>query len=143
MTTSKFTYDVFLSFRGIDTRKNFTDHLYKALKNACVETFRDDDEIERGENIKSELQRAIKESKMSIIVFSKDYTSSKACLEEVKTILRHHKTSEHAILPVFYHVEPAELKKQARDLPAGDKKDEWGAALKEVASIAGMHLKDQ
>ncbi|KAM7477406.1 hypothetical protein LguiA_025619 [Lonicera macranthoides] len=143
MTTSKFTYDVFLSFKGTDTRKNFTDYLYRALKTIGVETFRDDDEIERGENIKFELQRAIRQSKMSIIVFSKNYTSSKECLEEVRTIFQHYKTSEHAILPVFYHVEPTELKKQAKNLPAGDRKDEWSAALKEIASIAGMHLKDQ
>ncbi|KAJ6978678.1 TMV resistance protein N isoform X2 [Populus alba x Populus x berolinensis] len=50
-------YQVFLSFRGEDTRKNFTDHLYKALVDAGIHTFRDDDEIRRGENIDSELQK--------------------------------------------------------------------------------------
>jgi hypothetical protein len=38
---------VFLSFRGEDTRKNFTDHLYTALVQAGIHTFRDDDEIGR------------------------------------------------------------------------------------------------
>jgi hypothetical protein len=52
---------VFLSFRGEDTRKNFTDHLYTALVQAGIHTFRDDDEIGRGENIKSELQQAIQQ----------------------------------------------------------------------------------
>jgi hypothetical protein len=50
-------YQVFLSFRGEDTRKNFTDHLYTALVQAGIHTFRDDDEIQRGENIDFELQR--------------------------------------------------------------------------------------
>ena len=44
-------YDVFLSFRGEDTRKNFTDHLYTALQNAGIHTFRDDDELPKGEEI--------------------------------------------------------------------------------------------
>ncbi|KAM7493438.1 hypothetical protein LguiB_028047 [Lonicera macranthoides] len=145
-SNSGYTYDVFLSFRGIDTRKSFTDHLYKALKQAGVETFRDDDEIPRGENINSELERAIKQSRMSIIIFSKDYTSSSACLYEVTTILEHSKHSRHTILPVFYHVEPAELKQQARDLASVLTKEDqkgWSKALEEVASMAGMPLKDQ
>ncbi|KAM7480791.1 hypothetical protein LguiB_005374 [Lonicera macranthoides] len=145
-SNSGYTYDVFLSFRGIDTRKSFTDHLYKALKQAGVETFRDDDEIPRGENINSELKRAIKQSRMSIIIFSKDYTSSSACLYEVDTILEHSKHSKHGILPVFYHVEPAELKQQARDLaPVLTKEYQkgWSLALEEVASMAGMPLKEQ
>ncbi|KAK9280364.1 hypothetical protein L1049_014053 [Liquidambar formosana] len=45
-------YDVFLSFRGEDTRKNFIDHLYFALKNAGINAFRDDNELPRGEEIK-------------------------------------------------------------------------------------------
>jgi hypothetical protein len=54
-------YQVFLTFRGEDTRKNFTDHLYTALVQAGIHTFRDDDEIGRGESIKSELQQAIQQ----------------------------------------------------------------------------------
>jgi hypothetical protein len=54
-------YQVFLSFRGEDTRKNFTDDLYTTLVQAGIHTFRDDDEIGRGENIKSELQQAIQQ----------------------------------------------------------------------------------
>ena len=38
-------YDVFLSFRGEDTRTNFTDHLYVALKRKGIITFRDEEEL--------------------------------------------------------------------------------------------------
>jgi hypothetical protein len=38
-------YEVFLSFRGKDTRKRFTDHLYHALDNAGIRNFRDDDDL--------------------------------------------------------------------------------------------------
>uniref|UniRef100_A0A3Q7EWU0 ADP-ribosyl cyclase/cyclic ADP-ribose hydrolase n=1 Tax=Solanum lycopersicum TaxID=4081 RepID=A0A3Q7EWU0_SOLLC len=64
-------YDVFMSFRGEDTRKTFTDQLYKALMDEGYQTFRDDNEIERGEDIKSELNKAIHSSKSSIFVLSK------------------------------------------------------------------------
>ncbi|XVE90477.1 hypothetical protein DITRI_Ditri20bG0080900 [Diplodiscus trichospermus] len=48
---SRCKYDVFLSFRGTDTRKNFTDHLYTALVQTGIHTFKDDEKIERGKNI--------------------------------------------------------------------------------------------
>ncbi|PSS02598.1 TMV resistance protein like [Actinidia chinensis var. chinensis] len=142
----KFNYDIFLSFRGLDTRKKFTDHLYHALNRAGFRTFRDDDEIRRSENINSELQRAIKYSKMSLIVFSEDYASSNACLFEVQTILEHCKKSDHFILPVFYDVDPGRVKEQARDLEKKDSSEKTkgrSAALKEVASMAGMVLQNQ
>ncbi|KAI9377507.1 hypothetical protein POPTR_019G070522v4 [Populus trichocarpa] len=43
-------YDVFLSFRGKDTRNNFTSHLYDALCRKQIKTFIDND-LERGEEI--------------------------------------------------------------------------------------------
>lgn len=60
-------YHAFLSFRGEDTRKGFSDHLYRALELAGIHTFRDDDEIERGANIAAELHKAIQESRVAII----------------------------------------------------------------------------
>ncbi|PWA73443.1 toll/interleukin-1 receptor (TIR) domain-containing protein [Artemisia annua] len=35
-------YDVFLSFRGEDTRKNFVDHFYTALGQRLIRTYKDD-----------------------------------------------------------------------------------------------------
>ncbi|KAL7257905.1 hypothetical protein ACSBR1_004095 [Camellia fascicularis] len=91
------SYRVFLNFKGEDTRKTFTDHLYTAFKHAGFGTFRDDDEIERGENIKFELQKEIQESRISIVVFSRDYASSSWCLDELVTILKRRKTTSHNI----------------------------------------------
>ncbi|RVW86463.1 TMV resistance protein N [Vitis vinifera] len=52
------TYEVFLSFRGEDTRCNFTDHLYTTLVGKGIRTFRDD-KLKRGEKIAPELLNAI------------------------------------------------------------------------------------
>ncbi|KAI3683270.1 hypothetical protein L1987_83773 [Smallanthus sonchifolius] len=79
-----YDYDVFLSFRGADTRNRFTDHLYNALLDAGFNTFLDDEEIETGEPLKPELESAIKSSRASIIVMSKNYASSTWCLEELR-----------------------------------------------------------
>nr|AFP55565.1 TIR-NBS-LRR [Rosa rugosa] len=55
-------YDVFLSFRGEDTRKGFTDYLYKELQRQGIRTFRDDPQLERGTAISPELLTAIEQS---------------------------------------------------------------------------------
>ncbi|XP_058190549.1 disease resistance protein RPV1-like [Rhododendron vialii] len=137
-------YDIFLSFRGLDTRYDFTDHLYHALMHEGFQTFRDDDEIERGEVIKSELLEAIRNSRMSVIVLSENYANSTACLFELQTIFELCKKTDHVVLPVFYKVEPWVLKEQSKNLifekkeVAADKAKGWSAVLKEVASMAGM-----
>ncbi|XP_028949605.2 disease resistance protein RPV1-like isoform X3 [Malus domestica] len=154
-SSNRCTYDAFLSFRGADTRKGFTDHLYNALKLAGIHTFRDDDEIERGENIAQELQTAIQESQVSIIVFSKDYASSTWCLNELAIIMERKRTDGHMVIPVFYYVEPSDVRKQTGSFAESftrhqeqfkdeiDKVEEWRRALRDVADLGGMVLKDR
>ena len=64
-----YNYDVFLSVRGQDTRNTFTDHLYANLVAHGIHTFRDDEELEKGGDIASDLQRAIQESKILLLFF--------------------------------------------------------------------------
>ncbi|KAG7949408.1 hypothetical protein I3843_13G061400, partial [Carya illinoinensis] len=105
-------HDVFLSFRGEDTRKNFTDHLHSALIRAGICTFRDDLELGSGEIISKELINAIRGSRISLVVFSKGYASSRWCLDELVEIVRCTKTSGHTLIPIFYHVKPSTIRKQ-------------------------------
>lgn len=137
-------YDIFLSFRGEDTRMKFTDHLYEALERMGFNTFRDEEMINKGKTIKSELRKGIRNSKMSVVVLSKNYARSKSCLFELRTILRRRKKSGHYVLPVFYEVEPHKIKKQAKKLDFRkmkakvEKVKKWSAALKKVAGINGV-----
>ena len=52
-------FDVFSSFRGEDTRTNFTDHLYADLVEKRIHTFRDNEELRRGDIICVKLLQAI------------------------------------------------------------------------------------
>ena len=70
-------YDVFLSFRGEDTRNNFTAHLCKELRTKGINTFIDDDKLDRGQVISPALVAAIENSMFSIIVLSENYASSR------------------------------------------------------------------
>ena len=103
-------FDVFLSFRGEDTRRGFVSHLYKALTQQGIQTFIDDN-LHRRENISEELLKTIENSSASIIVFSKNYASSSWCLDELAKIIECTKK----VLPIFYQVDPSEVRKQRGD----------------------------
>ncbi|CAN1300584.1 Disease resistance protein L6 [Linum perenne] len=70
-------YEVFLSFRGPDTRHQITDILYRFLIHIKIHTFKDDDELRKGERIWSNLVKAIDQSKIYIPIISKSYAHSK------------------------------------------------------------------
>ncbi|CAI9303588.1 unnamed protein product [Lactuca saligna] len=144
-----FTYDVLLSFGGKDNRTNFIDHLYHALLDRNIRTYKDDEEINKGNRINDELMESIEASKYFIIVFSKNYASSSWCLDELVKIMDCHKTTKHTAYPVFYDVEPTKVRKQSREVGeafARHEKEEavgkWRKALKEAADLAGWELKN-
>ncbi|XP_039165454.1 toll/interleukin-1 receptor-like protein [Eucalyptus grandis] len=107
-------YDVFLSFRGPDTRANFTDSLYHALVDKCINVFIDKQGIDVGEEIGPEIFQAIDNSKICIPIFSRDYASSSWCLRELEHMMRRRKTNKLEVMPIFYDVEPSEVKLETR-----------------------------
>ncbi|XP_008231917.1 PREDICTED: TMV resistance protein N-like [Prunus mume] len=152
-SSSSSSYDVFLSFRG-DTRFNFTDHLYKALRDKGIYTFIDG-ELVRGEEISPALVKAIEESRISLIVFSENYASSRWCLDELVKILQCKQSKQQIVLPIFYKVDPSDVRKQTSKF--GDafeglikrkfKNDKekvliWREALTKVANLSGHTFKD-
>ncbi|KAI9127354.1 hypothetical protein K1719_001913 [Acacia pycnantha] len=80
-------YDIFLSFRGEDTRNTFSSYLYDALCKANIHTFMDE-KLCKGDNIAPILLKTIEESEISLIIFSKDYASSTWCMDELVHIMK-------------------------------------------------------
>ncbi|XP_056168736.1 disease resistance protein L6-like [Syzygium oleosum] len=150
--SSGFDYEVFLSFRGPDTRATFTDHLYTSLKNTGIRTFKDDEDLREGEEFAPKLLQAIKQSKILVPIFSKDYATSVWCLKEVVQMVECKKTGEQKIIPIFYDVAPAEVRYQTGDyknsflLHESKKRydqetiGEWKDALSAVGEINGYDL---
>lgn len=148
-------YDVFISFRGEDTRKNITSHLYKALCDKGIETYIDERSLDRGDEITPALLDAIHQSNIAIVVFSQDYASSSWCLRELVHILKCREEEGQIVLPVFYHVDPSDIRKQkgsyAKSFENHEKrfKDnmdevrEWRSALEAAAGFSGWDSKDR
>ena len=110
--TGEWTYDVFLSFRGEDTRFNFTGHLYNSLVQKGIRVFLDDVDLQRGQEITPSLVNAIQQSRTAIIVFSQNYASSTYCLDELVNILHYVKGQGRFVLPAFYGVHPLDVCRQ-------------------------------
>ena len=145
-------FDVFLSFRGEDTRHSFTDHLYKAFTLRGIETFRDSEKLQLGQEIASELIQAIENSQYAIVVFSEKYADSRWCLDELVKIVECKNNKGLKVVPVFYHVDPSDVRKQTgpfeeafdrhqeNDRIDREKIKKWKDALTEVGNLSGEHI---
>ncbi|KAK3437925.1 hypothetical protein EUGRSUZ_C02567 [Eucalyptus grandis] len=147
-------FEVFLNFRGPDTRLNFTDCLYHAMDGAGTHVFKDNEEIRKGEVIKGELEHAIKNSTIFMPIFSKNYASSAWCLRELtfRVDCSRNRDDKAMILPIFFDVDHDDVKLKTRLFHnalqkheqkfGGNLVQQWKEALTEAAHIKGWDLKD-
>ncbi|KAL3333512.1 hypothetical protein AABB24_033535, partial [Solanum stoloniferum] len=151
----RWKYDVFLSFRGEDTRKTFTSHLYEGLKNRGIFTFQDDKRLEQGDSISGELLKAIEESQVALVIFSKNYATSRWCLNELVKIMECKEVNGQIVIPVFYDVYPSEVRHQTEsfaeafskheskytdDIEGMQKVKRWRTALSAAADLKGCNV---
>ncbi|GJU42650.1 NB-ARC domains-containing protein [Tanacetum coccineum] len=149
----RWKYDVFVSFRGEDIRRNFMDHLFNDFKQKGIFAFRDDSELPKGEEISPHLYKAIEESRFLIVIFSKDYASSSWCLRELVKILQCKQMGKpkHEVQIIFYDVKPDVVRKQTESYAEAFAKhqvsnrpevDKWKEALSMAANLSGWDPQD-
>ncbi|CAL8107408.1 unnamed protein product [Prunus armeniaca] len=115
----------------------------------------DNNDIRRGENIADELKQAIERSRICVIVFSNGYAYSKWCLDELEKIMESKRTRQGPmVLPIFYDVDPEDVKKQTGSFEKAfqkhelccngdeDKVQRWRSACTEAAKLAGLNLRN-
>lgn len=147
----RYVYDVFISSRG---GNSFSDELYLCLVKAGFRTFKNDDKSKE-----TKLEETIKESKLLIVVLSKNYVSSPACLDQLVMILERMRSGAgHIVFPIFYDVDPSQVRKQKgiigeafseyqhQQIYIGNKNEwlekvqRWRGSLAQVADFSGMVL---
>ncbi|XP_058750326.1 disease resistance protein RUN1-like [Vicia villosa] len=142
-------YDVFISFRGDDTRAAFTSHLHASLCRSYLETYIDYI-IQKGNDVWEELVKAIKQSTLFLVVFSHEYASSTWCLNELVEIMECHKNKQNnvVVIPVFYKIDPSQVRKQTENYATAfakhkkqhkDKIQKWKDVLSQAANLSGFH----
>ncbi|XP_030512409.2 TMV resistance protein N-like [Rhodamnia argentea] len=147
----RWKHDVFVSFGGEDIRKTFAAHLFRALKQAGINYFKDNDKVGTGNSIESKLLDAIRNSRVSLVVFTTNYADSRWCLNELVEILECRRRFGQVVLPIFYDVEPRDVRKQRGRFGDGFGKclashtddllgKKWKESLNEAGNISGLHL---
>ncbi|CAI0393483.1 unnamed protein product [Linum tenue] len=146
--------EVFLSFRGPDTRHEITDVLYHFLLRSKIRTFKHDEDLHEGEGIWPSLVEVMKESKVYVPILSENYAHSKWCLKELAEMVDCRRQDKgHIILPIFYKVDPRDVRKQSGAYEEAFKRHArnfdgktlqiWKDALKEVGELKGWHVTDK
>ncbi|XP_023633293.1 protein PHLOEM PROTEIN 2-LIKE A5 isoform X2 [Capsella rubella] len=144
---------IFINFRGIKLRKNFISFLAAALRDARFNVFMDEDEP-LGSDLDNLFTR-INESNIALVIFSKDYTTSKWCLDELAEIKKCKDQGHLRVIPIFYKIEPLVVKQLRgkfgdgfRDMKRNhqhepERTQEWKDALVSIPLIKGMSLPEQ
>nr|AHN95344.1 DM2G [Arabidopsis thaliana] len=141
-------HQVFPSFHGADVRRTFLSHIMESFRRKGIDTFIDNN-IERSKSIGPELKKAIKGSKIAIVLLSRKYASSSWCLDELAEIMICREVLGQIVMTIFYEVEPTDIKKQTGEFGKAFTKtcrgktkehvERWRKALEDVATIAGYH----
>ncbi|XP_058747562.1 disease resistance protein RPV1-like isoform X2 [Vicia villosa] len=138
-------WDVFLSFRGEDTRECFTKKLYQSLHTEGVRVFMDDEGLDRGDHIDTTFLQAIDDSAASIVIISSNYADSHWRLDELVRIFQ---WKNRLVIPVFYQVDPSHVRKQSGPFQKGftdlqnrfdnQKVSKWRDSMKQLGGLAGF-----
>lgn len=102
-------YQVYPSVYGPDLPKGFLNHLHDQFASKGITTFKDE-RIERGLTIGPEFVQAIRETRVSIVVLSPNYPSSRWCLDELVEIFKCQKASGQIVLIIYHNVAPSEIR---------------------------------
>lgn len=134
-------YDVFLSFNGKDVRKTAIAYFIQKLNDKRIRAFKGDKSKRR-----LLISKAIRESSIAVVVFSKNYGSSRLCLNELVEIMKCWDELGQVVIPIFYDVDPSDVWKQIGQFGKGfkrtcknnthDEGQRWSRALTDAARFA-------
>ncbi|VVB12352.1 unnamed protein product [Arabis nemorensis] len=116
-------HQVFISFRGGELRRNFVGFLTGALKQNGVNFFVDEHE-KRVEDLEMLFKR-IEGSTIALVIFSKRYSESEWCLDELVKINERVDEGQLVAIPIFYKLEASDVKELEQEFGTNFKVRAW------------------
>ncbi|XP_059065130.1 disease resistance protein RPV1-like [Cryptomeria japonica] len=142
-------YDVFINHRGPDVKSTVASVLYGILTGMQLSVFLDSKELGSGDFLPRAIEAAMSSALLHIAIFSERYAESPWCLAELSFMLK----SGAPIIPIFYYVDPSELRRvdqgnegrYAQSFKKHEEKgrylerlEEWKKALHIVSFYSGL-----
>ncbi|GLJ33961.1 hypothetical protein SUGI_0683150 [Cryptomeria japonica] len=104
--TKHMPYQVFINHCGQDVKETLASRIYNSLEGTGVRVFLDKTELNHGDFFPLAIEAAMRSASFHIAIFSEHYAQSPWCLAELAFMIEIGET----IVPVFYHVEPFDLR---------------------------------
>lgn len=104
-------YNVFISHRGPDSKKTLASHLYHRLDGLGLRPFLDREVLQKGRKLDIQIEKAIANAYVHIVIFSETYGESEWCMKELEEMVK----TKRTIIPVFYNVESSDLLAENHD----------------------------
>ncbi|XP_019095941.1 PREDICTED: uncharacterized protein LOC104760394 isoform X3 [Camelina sativa] len=133
---------VFINFRGAELSQSFVTHLTIALKR---------DGVKVCVGAENPIFNGIEESRIALVIFSKRYTESKWCLDELVKIKERVEEGKLLAIPVFYKLNSDEFKGLEGDFGLNllksnsgyDELKKWKEALDFILQKPGFLFSDE
>lgn len=97
--------DVFINHRGIDTKRKVVTLLYDHLSRRNLRPFLDNKNMKPGDKLFDNINRAIRDCKVGVAVFSPTYCQSYFCLHELALMME----TKKKVIPIFCDIKPSQL----------------------------------
>jgi len=125
-------YDVLINFSGEDIQRKFVSHLDSVLSAVGFSTFLHHENAVYPTHIQEPILNLCC---VAIVVFTKTYSQSAWCLQQLQQIIKWQETYCRHVLPVYYEIEPSDVHFQ---------KGNFGKAFKATAqqAFSGQQLED-
>lgn len=101
---------VFVSFCKDELGDNFVRHLVWALRDSGINVFTDSYNLQK-KVYQQEVLKSIEKSNIALAIFSKRYSESNWCLNELVKINKLAKEGKLVVIPVFYNVKTNEVRR--------------------------------